>query len=249
MKLLVWNIQQGGGRRRDRICSAILAHAADVIALIEFVPGTAAGLLDTLYNCGFTHRLCSNRRGFNYAICVWSKNPIGGCTSEISLLEDSGLWLEIAVPGDGFGFGVLHAPTSPRARMKEYLSALVTVAETRSREPFLFVGDFNTGLPPADGPIRDFGDVHRFTALQDAGFVDVWRHLHDGRIEHTWCRNEKFYRIDHALASKSLLPRVRACRYSHEERECGTSDHSILLIEIEERGVLGGGGRGIRTPG
>ena len=234
MRILAWNIQQGGGGRRERIGTAILAHRPDLIALIEFVPNSSASLFELLHRNGFTEKLCSERQGFNYAVCVFSKSPIQRHLSGISLLEDSGLWLEVSVPAHGFKLGVLHAPTSSRLRMREYLSALVTVAEKRSRRSFLFVGDFNTGEPPADGPIKNFGDVDRFTSLQTAGFTDVWRHLHPGCIEYTWCRNGKSYRIDHALASASLLPRIERCIYSHGERECGSSDHSVLLLEVSD---------------
>ncbi len=249
MRLLAWNIQQGGGVRRERIGAAILAHNPDLIALIEFVPGSSVSLLELLKRSGFTQSLCTDRQGFCYAVCLLSKSPLLRRRSGISVLEESGLWLEASVPEHGFRLGVLHAPTSSRLRMREYLSALVSVAEQRSQCPFLFVGDFNTGVPPADGPMKNFGDVDRFTSLQSAGFTDVWRHLHPDCIEHTWCRNGKSYRIDHALASSLLAPRIEQCRYSHEERERGCSDHSVLLVEVKDDKRVSGGGRGIRTPG
>jgi hypothetical protein len=51
---------------------------------------------------------------------------------------------------------------------------------------------------------------------------------------YTFPRTGQAYRIDHALASPSLLPRIRDCRYSHRERDDGVSDHSLLLVEIED---------------
>ena len=233
MKLLIWNIQQGGGPRRERIAASIIRHNPDIVALIEFVPGTAAPLLNRLREAGFNYQSCTNRRGFDYALCVLSKYPVISRPSGLPLLDESGLWLELTVPTHDFSFGVVHAPTSPRTRMKAFLSDLVSVAKSKADHPFLFVGDFNTGIGPADGPLNNFGDVDRFTALQTAGFTDIWRHLHSDRFEQTWCRNGKEYRIDHALVSESLLPRVTGCRYSHEERIDGISDHSVLLVEID----------------
>jgi Endonuclease/Exonuclease/phosphatase family len=50
MKLLIWNIQHGGGARMARIVEEIAAHDPDVIALTEYraKPGVAlcAGLRD-----------------------------------------------------------------------------------------------------------------------------------------------------------------------------------------------------------
>ncbi len=40
-------------------------------------------------------------------------------------------------------------------------------------------------------------------------------------------------RIDDAFVTPSLVERVRRCWCSHLERETKTSDHSVLLIEIE----------------
>jgi exonuclease III len=233
VKLLAWNIQQGGGRRRQRDAGSIRAHDPDVVALIEFVPSTAAPLLESLRDAGFEHQTCTERNGFDYALCVLSKIPISAHPSGIPLLDASGMWLEIVVPAHGFDLGVVHVPTKSMTAMKAYLSALVQFASQTSGHRFLFVGDFNTGIGPADGPLENFGDVDRFLALQEAGFTDTWRRFHGDRIEHTWSRNGAEYRIDHALASRSLLPRVRGCRYSHEERVSGVSDHSILIVEIE----------------
>jgi len=236
VKLLVWNIQQGGGRRRERIAAAIIAHNPDIVALIEFVPTTAEPLLQRLRLAGFTHQICTTRNGFDYAICVISKTPISTRPSGIPTLDDSGLWLEVSVPAHEFNVGVVHVPVGPRTRMKAFLSALVQVALSRGGDPFLFVGDFNTGIGPADGPINNYGDVDRFMAIQGAGFTDAWRHMHGDLVEHTYTfpRTGKQYRIDHALASPALLHRTRCCRYSHDERLEGASDHSVLLVEFED---------------
>jgi exonuclease III len=233
VRLLVWNIQQGGGPRRQRIADSIRKHDPDIVALIEFVPTAAEPLLQPLRDAGFEHQICTKRNGFDYALCVLSKTPISTSPSGIPTLDDSGLWLEISVPAHRFNFGVVHVPTKTRAVMKAYLSALGQIVSQRIKEPFLLVGDFNTGIGPADGPLENFGDVDRFVALQDAGFTDLWRQFHGDRIEHTWCRVGTAYRIDHALASPGILPRIRSCRYSHRERIDGISDHSIVIVEIE----------------
>jgi exonuclease III len=84
--------------------------------------------------------------------------------------------------------------------------------------------------------MNNYGDVDRFLAIQGAGFIDVWRHFDADLIEHTYINPQtgKCYRIDHAMASPGLLPHIRSCRYSHAERTSGASDHSALLIEIED---------------
>ena len=234
MKLLVWNIRQGGGSRHPRIVESILSHRPDVIALIEFVPGRVASLAGSLRSAGFDHQLCTARKGLNYAVCVFSKTSIHTLPSGIPTLDDSGLYLEVNVRAYQFKLCVLHAPAQV-PRIRAFLDAVVQAAAKNVLDPVLFVGDFHTGVGPADGPMRNFGDVARFRAILATGFTDAWRHICGARREYTYTSREtgKAYRIDHALASPALLPRIRDCRYSHRERDAGVSDHSLLLVEIE----------------
>ena len=57
--------------------------------------------------------------------------------------------------------------------------------------------------------------------------------------EYTWYSTLKGgvrgngFRLDHAFATPRLAPRVKACRYSHVERDAGVSDHSMVLVEME----------------
>ncbi len=42
----------------------------------------------------------------------------------------------------------------------------------------------------------------------------------------------------YVFVTPPLVERVRGCWYSHTEREAKTSDHSVLLIEIEPPGAV-----------
>jgi endonuclease/exonuclease/phosphatase family metal-dependent hydrolase len=233
VKLLVWNIQQGGGRRHERIAVSIAAHNADLVALIEFVPGTALPLLTRLGETGLTHQICAESNGRDHTVCVLSKMRVTRRPSEFSLLDASGLWLEVCVPGRGFSAGIVHVPTKKNQK-RPYCDALVELAQKRYGEPFVFAGDFNTGRHPEDGDLQSLGCVDRFERMQEAGFTDAWRQFHGDRKECTFAVDGKEYRIDHALVSADLIPRVTACRYSHAERRAGESDHSVLILEIGE---------------
>ncbi len=221
LKLLVWNIRQGGGSRRPRIFESVAAYDPDIVVLLEFVSGPPS-------LPGFEHVV------FNRSICIQSKMPIKMRKSGLPVLDESGKWLEVAVPSYGLTIAAVHAPTSPGAYMRDFLSALGQVAAFRRRRSFLFVGDFNTGIGPIDGPMKNKGDVDRFMQIQTNGFSDAWREIHGELVEYTYIfpRTGKSYRVDHALASSKLSPRIASCRYSHTERESGISDHSVLLLEI-----------------
>ena len=63
----------------------------------------------------------------------------------------------------------------------------------------------------------------------------MWRLHHPGVTEWTWYSNHgNGFRIDHAFATPTLQPRIAACRYSHAEREAKISNHSLLIVEVEE---------------
>ena len=120
-----------------------------------------------------------------------------------------------------------------------FWNAILRTADERGHEPFLFVGDFNTGAHRLDEIGRTFACAEHFTKLSSSGWTDAWRDLNPGTTEWTWFSKFKGggrgngFRLDHAFATPSLRPRVTSCRYSHTEREAGVSDHSMLILEVE----------------
>jgi len=74
-------------------------------------------------------------------------------------------------------------------------------------------------------------------AVLGCGWVDVWRQRNPAKREWSWVEpwgRHIGYRLDHALVSPGLLPRVVDVRYSHDERGRGRSDHSGLVLELSE---------------
>jgi exonuclease III len=56
MRLLAWNIRQGGGSRLARIADALAHHEADILVLSEYRGGEAAARLRaTLKVLGYRH--------------------------------------------------------------------------------------------------------------------------------------------------------------------------------------------------
>jgi exodeoxyribonuclease-3 len=117
--------------------------------------------------------------------------------------------------------------------------AVLKQAEIRHTRAFLFVGDFNTGAHRLDEVGKTFSCAEHFQKLSTLGWTDLWRHHNPGITEYTWFSKLRGgapgngFRVDHAFATPILVPRVKRCWYSHAERESRTSDHSILIVEIE----------------
>ena len=150
--------------------------------------------------------------------------------------------MEIAIPALGFSIGCTNIPGvnyEKRTQKAEYWNAVLAAAERRIADPFLFIGDFNTGKHRIDETGRTFHSAAKFRQLEESGWTDAWRHIHGAESEDTWYSRLKGgargngFRLDHAFVTPALLPRIGRCWYSHEEREAGISDHSILMVKVE----------------
>jgi exonuclease III len=161
--------------------------------------------------------------------------------------ENAARWLDVDLPNFGFGIGLLHILCSvPKTKDQitgeakiRFWNAVLGAAETRLQEPFLFVGDWNTGAHRLDERGKTFLCAEHFTALSTLGWTDLWRHRNPDTTEWTWYSKFKGgargngFRLDHAFATPPLATRVQECRYSHLEREAGVSDHSIVIVEVK----------------
>lgn len=113
---------------------------------------------------------------------------------------------------------------------------------TASEVPLLLLGDLNvlepTHTPAHRGQFAPF-EYAFYTGLTDRhGLVDLYRHLHPDRVEHSWAGQADLgYRYDHAHGSAALVERLTGCEYVHETREArpdGTrlTDHSGLTVRL-----------------
>ena len=133
------------------------------------------------------------------------------------------------------GSSKTHPINAAKTRFRE---AVLQAAESRLQEPFLFVGDWNTGAHRRDETGKTFVCSEHFGRLSALGWKDMWRHHNPGITEWTWFSKLKGgvrgngFRLDHAFATPSQIPRITSCRYSHVEREAGISDHSIMIVDI-----------------
>ncbi len=247
MKLLSWNLQHGGGSRLKRIAEAIIAHDADVIALSEFRSKTGSTLSATLTAAGWSYGRTTDPIGSDNGLAVFSRIPIIGERPNPAPKENAVRWLDVDFPQHRFGIAALHILCSvpklrdgvPGEAKARFWNAVLSAAEARIDEAFLFVGDFNTGAHRADEVGRTFKCSEHFGRLSKLGWTDIWRHHNPGVTEWTWYSKLKGgargngFRLDHAFATPSLRSRIKACRYSHQERETGLSDHSVLILDLE----------------
>src|SRR5689334_10733287 len=235
MRLLCWNIRHGGGRQSQRIADAIVRHEPDIVVLTEYQPQRGGPLRSTFESNGLRHIDATAPAPRLNGVLIAARSPFVRRPTPENIGPFVDRWLEVQFPKERFALAGVYLPTANPALTRFW--ELIHVAATQRRtEPFLFVGDFNTGHTPLDAENYTFSCDRYYSGMAMCGFTEAWRHRHGRTLEYTWYSNNRGrrngFRIDHAFASARMLRRIRGCRYSHREREEGVSDHSMLIVEV-----------------
>jgi exodeoxyribonuclease III len=151
----------------------------------------------------------------------------------------------------------VHVPNAANGWLKvETLQALRRGLETPGALPRVLCGDLNIPrrelpdgttisfardsrgrLRPERGPEWDAAELGVVPGLRELGFRDAYRTLHGYESRSpswTWRQiagHDGGWRLDHTFVSGELV--LLGCRYHHEWRERGLSDHSALETDLE----------------
>lgn len=235
--MLSWNILSGGRARADRILAAIRSHNPDVVVLQETMDSAKQVLCDPLRALGWKFGLSSSRGARAKGVCVLSSIPLRRYPSPICAATHERGWVEFEIEGLPIRFSALHAP-STAAALPHYWKGVAGWASEVNHERRVLLGDMNVGVSGIDAENYSFKGADGFSRLQAVGFVDLWRGEHGARQEYTWYSaprrdgTRRGFRIDHALATQTVIGPDWRCSYSHSERLEEISDHSILLLDL-----------------
>jgi exodeoxyribonuclease-3 len=236
LRILSWNIRQGGGRRLPCIAAAIERHQPDVVIVNELRERTSHGFVEELSRAGLPFAVHNEPAGFEYGILVASRAPLRRLAESkpSTIVRRSLLEVELS---DEFTIGALYGPmVTPQHGY--FWDAVVEHAGHHRERSYLLIGDFNTCEAGVDCYKSPIAGSDQFLRLRDLGYCDLWRKHNPDHIEHTWFSFGRGgvplngFRIDHALATPALAQRATRCWYSHEERAQRLSDHSIMLVEF-----------------
>ncbi len=233
MRLLAWNIRQGGGSRLTGIVAALTRHDADVLILSEYRGGDSAHRLRAaLAVAGYRHVtelvpppqrtgvLIAARRGFSAhgVLCPNVPEPYRLVDVDLGAVRLTGVYMPNLL------------------KKTPYWQALVAAFAGRVDDDTLAIGDFNTCRAFVDEPGAIDATAHFMDSVEAIGFRDLWRHRYPEGREFSWYSHRgNGFRIDHAFLSPALAERAGAVRYSHDERVAGLSDHSMLLLDLPKR--------------
>ena len=255
MRLLTYNIREGGVGRTEQLAEVIKASSADVVALQEARDPVVVEKIAKLAGFRFWGARWSHSTGFLSDVPVvahaWRHPP----RTRHALLE-----VRLA---EGFPrLFVLHlrawfSKWSERQRARELRGLLDGIKEQLIKEQnafafHLLAGDFNALAPgekfdssPMPGWIRGMiwlsgRDIARSTIemMRDDGYVDAWRTLHadhENDPGYTFPVWNPHVRLDYVFTPKEFGSRFTACEVRRTPEKTKTaSDHLPLLVEISD---------------
>lgn len=259
MRLVTWNVNSLKARL-PRVLEFVAEHAPDVLCLQETKCDAAAFPHAELAEAGYRAADHSGGRWAGVAILARDglaiEDPARGLPGEP--VQDEARWVEATI-GTHPPVRVVsvYVPNGREIASEWYAAKLefLAAAATRVREltgtPLVVAGDMN--VAPADvdvyDPVAFAGSTHvtpperaALEALQDAGLVDAFRHLHPDDQGFTWWdyRAGHFHkglglRIDLALVSPGLAERVTRCGIERPYRKgLKPSDHAPLVVDWDD---------------
>lgn len=230
VRLLAWNIRQGGGTRLPAIAAAVAQHDADVLVLSEYRGGDAAlRLKEALARIGYPHVTAPLPPPGKSGVLVAARRRFRAHAPLDAALPEPYRLVRVEI-----GRLSLCAVYMPNLLAKvPYWEAVVATLAAEAGGHALAIGDFNTCRAYLD----EAGAIDRCAHFMDRvaaiGFCDLWRERNPDGREFSWYSHRgNGFRIDHAFLSRALARRAGEVRYSHDERLSGLSDHSPLILDL-----------------
>lgn len=256
MRLLTYNIREGGVGRAEQIAEVISAARPDVVALQEARDPAVVRQIAKHAGFEFCGARASHSTGFLSRLPVvrygWRHPP----KTRHALLE--------VMLADGYPrLFVLHlrawfSKWSEQRRARELRGLLDGIRAQLEREEHAFAfhvlaGDFNALAPgerfdPSPMPAWIRGmvwlsgrDIARSTIemMRTDGYVDAWRTVHPDMEEKpgfTFPVWNPHVRLDYVFTPAEYASRVRTCEVRKSPAMARTaSDHYPLLVELSDR--------------
>ena len=257
MRLLTYNIREGGVGRAEALAEVIDAAKPDIVALQEARDPSVVRQIAEIAGFPYSGSQFSHSTGFLSHVPVidhgWRHPPrTRHAVLEVSL-------------GDGLPrLFVLHLRAwfsrwSEQRRVRELRGLLDGIREqlVRERQAFAFhilAGDFNALAPgehfdPSPMPAwirgmiwlsgREIGR-HTIELLRGEGYVDAWRTVHPDSVQEpgfTFPVWSPHVRLDYVFMPVAFASRITKCEVRRTPDAVRTaSDHFPLLVELSDGG-------------
>ncbi len=234
MKLLSWNIRQGGGTRREKICAALKEHQPDIVTLQEYRRNAAGReIAERLNKMGLNHQYAAETKAEkDNTIFIASHLPFqaGNFMGEDAVPDI----IEASFDIDGKNLILLAVHFPQKKPQIPLFDAIADDSAGLLAEKCILIGDLNCGVPFEDSDSKTFYATRQFQKLLSIGWVDAWRSRHKEAKEFTWTsvRTGNRFRYDQCLASEGANLEIQSIEYDHTVREQNISDHSLIVCEL-----------------
>lgn len=241
MKVLSYNIREGGDNRLPSIAAVIRQQEADAVALVE---ATSRANAETLARELGMHLVFG---AANRAIHIaWlSRLPIRRSENHrLPILSKTLLEIELDWEGIPLSLFATHlASRHDAVQTIEEISAILDMLPPLSGRAHVLVGDFNAlhpadavGTPPPGeakwGEAVDGVPRRTIQSILEAGYVDCYRTLHPGKPGYTYPAESPWLRLDYVFASPPVAARLLACDFVMGEAAARASDHLPVWAEF-----------------
>ena len=253
MRIVSYNILDGGEGRADPLGEVIEAQRPDVVALVEAEDLTVVERTARRLKMDYVHA-----PGNSHASALLTRWTIRESINHAPLhpdFEKSLLSAVVLTPEFGpVRFGVVHLHAHGReedeAMRERELGVLLHVfaPDRDARRPHVICGDFNANAPSqridpakckertrkdweANGGMLPRRVVQR---MLDAGYVDSMHAVAAGEAETTgtFSTQNPGQRVDYIFTHGIDLPRLRAARVEQDRLATYASDHYPIILEI-----------------
>lgn len=253
MRILSYNILDGGSDRADALSRVIESQGPDVIALVEADDPAVVEALASRLGMDFIHA-----PGNSHASALLSRFPIAETVNHALLhsgLEKSLLEATVTGPdGVDLTIGVVHlhagAYEADEDRRERELDVVLDVfaPHRAARRLHLLCGDFNANAPCQQvHPARckettrlawhaNGGDVPRraIRRLLEGGYVDTLHafDVHAGETHTTFTTTEPGQRVDYLFTHGIDATRIRRAWVVTEPPAKAASDHYPVAVDL-----------------
>jgi exodeoxyribonuclease-3 len=244
LRLLSYNIRHGGAGREQPIAAVIGQTAPDVVVFQE---ATRPPVIEAIARAtGMVQWGARPRQSLGYMSRMplsrveWHQ-PRFSRHAFIEIVLEQSQWRIF-----GVHLSAVHAAWTERRRLYE-LRALLEGIGREQPGPHALVGDFNTLAP---GELLDIRELpHRLRALVwlsggrvrwrtipavlDAGYVDVFRHLHPDVVGNSFPTWKPHVRLDYLFVPGPFVGSARTCDVVREGPTRDASDHFPVCAMID----------------
>lgn len=233
MKILSWNIRQGGGKRAENIADAVIKERADIVVLSEFRNNDSGSLIRIkLLLAGYLHQSVGDSKASTNTVLIASK--VGGTLSSFAHTIDDFPHALLRLQCDRLDVYGLYFPHKKKHTLFPFL---LSELSKRNRSSVI-VGDFNTGINGVDQKGSSFWYSEYLGKLEKQGFLDAYRHVHGDKRDYSWySHGGNGFRYDHSWVSSDLVDQIGACDFEHDVRESEYSDHSMMVLQLAPQGA------------